>query len=285
MITYVPLFYSGKKLIKKMKKIAVTFITILFPVFLFGQILNLDRTIEVDTSQNNKKKYAAIVSAAINTVQQKYSFVDGNLGYDFTHFMPKNYILVLSGKADLTKSGNQVLNNIGYNHLRFRDNDTRILSPEPFLQYQWNTTLGLFQRYLAGCNLRVCIYNRSKADIYYGGGVMYESEHWNYNGVTDLSLIPTYDTVIKNNNVKTNEYIKASISISSSCDIVTAVFLQNKIDDFVNTYRLSDYTSLNLRVSRKLFFSISGDIAYDNKPVVPINNINYTLVSSLSIHL
>jgi hypothetical protein len=267
-----------------MKKIAVTLITILFPLFLFGQILNLDRTIEVDTSHNNKKKYAAIVSASINTVQQKYSFIDGNLGYDFTHYLPKNYILVLSGKADLTKSGSQVLNNVGYAHLRFRDNDTRILSPEPFLQYQWNTTLGLLQRYLAGCNLRVCIYNRSKADIYYGGGVMYESEHWNYEGVTDPYYYG-YDTVIKNNNYKTNQYIKASISISNSCDLVTAIFLQNKISDFVNTYRLSNYTSLNLRVSRKLFFSISGDVAYDSNPVVPINKINYTLVSSLSIKL
>jgi hypothetical protein len=268
-----------------MKKAFVTGLSLLYPALIFSQILNLDRTVEVDTSNNHHKKYAAILGASFNSVQQTVSFVNGAVNYDFTHFMPKNHILVLSGRADITTSGNQTLNNIGYAHLRYRDNDTRILSAEPFLQYQWNYTLGLLQRSLAGCNLRVQVYNREKADIYYGVGLMYESELWNYNGVPYDNYYYHYDSTVKNNNVKTNEYIKASITVSPSCDIVTAIFLQNKIDDFTNTYRLSDYTSINLRISRKLFFSVSGDIAYDNNPVVPIHNINYTLYSSLSIRL
>jgi len=84
---------------------------------------------------------------------------------------------------------------------------------------------------------------------------------------------------------KTNQYVKASISISNSCDIVTAVFLQNKIDDLINSYRLSNYTTISLRVSKKLTFSLSGDISYDNKPVVPINNTLYTMISTLAIKI
>ena len=268
-----------------MKKVFLPIVMLLIPLFSFGQILNLDRTIEVDSAQMSKKKYAAVLGASFSSVQQVYSFIDGSLTYDFTHYMPKKHILVLSGRGSLTSNGTQVIQNSGFSHLRYRDNDTRRFSPEPFTQYQWNATLGLVHRYLLGCNLRVQLYNKTSADIYYGLGAMYENEQWNYHGVTEPLLIPYYWNIITNKFYKSNQYIKASITISSSCDVVTAVFLQNKIDDFANSYRLSNYLTFNLRVSRKIYFALSSDISYDNKPVVPIKNTLYSLTSTLSVRL
>ncbi len=268
-----------------MKRTVIFFFTLLYPVLLFSQILNLDRTVEVDSSYNSKKKYAAILGASFYSVQQKYSFIDESLTYDFTHYLPKNHILVLSGKTNITSSGNTVFQNMGFAHLRYRDNDTRKFSAEPFTQYQWNHTLGLIQRYLLGCNLRVQLLNNTKMDIYYGLGVMYENEQWNYDGVINPDLIPIDWKVIKNDFYKTNQYVKAAISLSDNCDVVSAIFLQNKIDDFMNTYRLSNYTTFNIRINSKFYFAISGDISYDNKPVVPIKNTFYSMVSSLSLRL
>ncbi len=266
-----------------MKRLLVAFFSIICPAFSFGQILNLDRTVEVDSTEH--KKYAAVIGASFNTLQQTYSFVDESISYDFTRYMPKNYILVLSGKSNLTTSGSSVIQNLGYIHLRFRDNDTRHVSAEPFTQYQWNATLGLVQRYLLGCNMRIQLLNNTKADIYYGVGLMFENEEWNYAGVTDLSKLPANLDPITNNFYKTNQYVKASISINDHCDLVSAVFLQNKIDDIIRSYRLSNYTTFNIRISKKFYFAVSADISYDNNPVVPINNTIYSLASTLSVRL
>jgi len=268
-----------------MKRSILILLTLIYPVFLFSQILNLDRTVEADPSDTTKKKFAAVLGASFTSYQQKYSFVDEALNFDLTYYMPKDHILVLSGKSDFTSTGGDVIQNLGYIHLRYRDNDTRIVSLEPFTQYQWNITLGLIQRYLAGCNLRIQLINNAKEDVYYGVGVMYENEKWNYNGVTNPDLIPPNAPIINNDFYKTNQYIKGSFSINANCDIVDAVFLQNKISDFLNAYRLSDYLTFNIRISKKFFFSVSADIAYDNKPVVPITNPIYTFVSTISIKL
>jgi hypothetical protein len=256
-------------------------------MLLHGQILNLDRTIEADSVNMSKKiKLAALLGASFYTFQQTTGFINEALNYDVTNYLPKDHILVLSGKYNITTSEGAIIQNLGYIHLRYRDNDTRKLSLEPFTQYQWNTTIGLIQRYLIGCNLRVRIFENAKADIYYGVGAMFENEDWNYKGVTDYALIPANaPPLVIDNFYKTNQYLKASISISNSCDIVTAVFLQNKIDDLINSYRLSNYTTISLRVSKKLTFSLSGDISYDNKPVVPINNTLYTMISTLAIKI
>ena len=266
-----------------MKRILPILIAILYPVFSFSQILNLDRTAHYDTS--SKKKFVTVLGASFMTLQQTYSYIDGALTYDFTHFMPKHYILVLNGKANVISTGTYTVQNLGFNHLRFRDNDTRSISPEPFAQYQWNITLGLVQRYLLGCNARIKLYQGTNGNIYYGLGAMYENEIWSYNGVKD----PTYYywpwKTIKNDFYKSNQYIKAAISISDNCDLVTAIFLQNKIDNPLNYFRLSNYTTFNIRASKKVYFALSGDIAFDNHPIVPINNTIYSFYSTLSVRL
>lgn len=266
-----------------MKKTLITLFVVLCPAILFAQILNLDRMVNYDTT--GKKKYVAVLGASVSGLQQTYSYINAAATYDFSYYLPKNYIFVLSGKANFTTTGTYTIQNLGYTHIRFRDNDTRNISPEPFAQYQWNITLGLVQRYLLGCNARIKLYNREKADIYYGLGAMYENEIWSYNGVKDPTYMYWPWKTIKNDFYKSNQYIKAAISISKNCDLVTAIFLQNKVDDPVNVYRLSNYTTFNIRATRKLYFAISGDISYDNKPVVPINNTIYSFYSTLSISL
>lgn len=264
-----------------MKKILLATYCFIVPFISSAQILNLDRTVTVDTT--TKKKYAAVLGASFSSFHQTYSFIDEGLYYDLTFYMPKKHILVLSGKNNVTSTGGTIIQNQGYIHLRYRDNDTKKLSLEPFAQYQWNTTIGLEQRYLGGCNLRVRILKKKKADIYYGLGGMYEGERWNYHGVTDTSLLYLYYyPAVEAHYFKSSQYLKASIAISESADLVTAVFLQNRINDPVNSYRLSNYTTLSLRIAKKIYFAISSDISYDNNPVVPIKQTLYSISSSLS---
>lgn len=251
---------------------------------LSAQILNLDRTIYGDSSSMKKKvRIDGVIGASYYSYQQTSSFVNEALNYDFNYYAPKNYILVLSGKYNVTTAGGVIFQNMGYAHLRFRDNDTRRFSPEPFAQYQWNNTIGLIQRSLIGCNLRIRLLENAKADIYYGVGMMLESEEWDYDGVTDPNLLPANTDNINNLFYKTNQYIKCSFSVNRNCDLVTAFFFQNKVDDFTNTFRISNYTTMNIAISRKFTFAITSEYSYDNNPVVPIKQNLYTIISTINL--
>lgn len=260
------------------------FLTLLVSVITFSsiaQVLDADRADDSDTLQ---KKLNCIIGINGSADKQKKNLVDGSTVIDLTYLLPKEHLLIFKGNSDFTTNGNEFLQNSGYLHLRYRDNDTRILSTEYFTQYQWNGLLGMKSRNLVGSNLRWMVLDKSyKNDLFLGLGIMYENENWNYKGVKSIPDYTLYsDTSVQK--FRINQYVKCAFVINDNIDFVLTNFIQSDIKDLLAP-RVSTNAAINFQMLKHIGLSINLESMYDFKPVVPIDKFIYSLKMQLNIKL
>lgn len=246
-----------------------------------AQVLDADRA---DDSDTLKKKVNCIIGISGSADKQKKNLVDGSTVVDFTYLLPQKHLLIFKGNSDFTTNGNEFLQNSGYLHLRYRDNDTKFLSTEYFMQYQWNGLLGMKSRNLVGSNLRWMVLDKSyKNDLFLGLGIMYENENWNYKGVKSISDYSLYnDTTVQK--ARINQYVKCAFVINDNIDFVLTNFIQSDIKDLLAP-RVSTNAAINFKMLKHIGLSINLESMYDFKPVVPIDNFIYSLKMQLNIKL
>jgi hypothetical protein len=274
--------YSTNTIFVRMKKLF--FQKLVFLIWLgictsaSAQILNIDRTGSVDTTG---KRFFAFIGLSASADKQKKDLVDVSSSGDFSYLLPDSFVVVFKVSTDLTTNGSDVIQNAGFFHLRWRDNDSRILYPEVFTQFQWNGVLGMEQRKLIGSNLRWRTLRSPNNSMFMGLGVMYEQERWNFNGVPDSEI---YDSLpdIQAKKWRINHYIKWSWRISDKTDFVLANFTQIPVDK-LNKPRIASNASVNFKFLKWLGFSVGYDSIYDLDPVVPISNYYYSLKGQLNL--
>lgn len=264
-----------------MRNLFLTLVGCVISFVSMAQVLDADRAEASDTLE---KKVNCIIGINGSADKQKKNLVDGSTIIDFTYLLPQNHILIFKGNSDFTTNGSEFLQNSGYLHFRYRDNDTRSLSTEYFTQYQWNGLLGMKSRKLAGSNLRWMLLDKSyKNDLFLGLGLMYENESWNYKGVKSISDYSLYkDTSVQK--VRINQYVKCAFVINDNIDFVLANFIQLDIKDLLSP-RVSTNAALNFKLLKHLGLSINFESTYDFKPVVPIDKFIYSLKMQLNIKL
>ena len=247
----------------------------------FAQVLDADRADNVDTLS---KKLNCIIGLNGSADKQKKNLVDGSTVIDLTYALPKKHILIFKGNSDFTTNGNEFLQNSGYLHLRYRDDDTRKFSSEYFLQYQWNGLLGMKSRELAGYNYRWMVLDNSiKNDLFLGLGLMYENENWNYKGVNSSVDYSMYnDTSVTK--IRINQYIKSAFFINENVDIVLTNFIQSDLKN-ISKPRISTNAAFNFEMLKHLGLSLNFESMYDFKPVVPIDKFIYSIKLQLNIKL
>ena len=117
-----------------------------------SQVLNIDRKIESDTIFRRVR--ANINFTFSNDKQKKNLIVFSNVS-EIDYFLKKKYLFVFLTKTELAFTGLTALKNNGFFQLRFRDNDSRKISPDLYVQYQWNGVQGMERRSLVGINARM----------------------------------------------------------------------------------------------------------------------------------
>jgi hypothetical protein len=244
----------------------------------YGQVLDADRT----KPDSSAKKLNCVIGITGSIDKQKKNLVDGATSVDLSNNIFNNHIIIFKGTFDFTTNGNEFLQNSGYLHLRFRDNDTRLLSPEYFIQYQWNGLLGMKGRKLVGTNLRWMVLDRTyKNDLFLGLGVMYEDEGWNYKGVNSITDYSLYnDTTVQK--IRINQYIKCAFSIGNNIDFVLSNFIQSDIKNIFKP-RISTNVAINFQLHKHFGLSINSESMYDLNPVVPIDKFIYSTKLQLNI--
>jgi len=264
-----------------MRNLFLTLIGCVISFKSMAQVLDADRA---DGSDTLKKKVNCIIGISGSADKQKKDLIDGSTVIDFTYLFPKERILIFKGNSDFTTNGSEFLQNSGYLHLRYRDNDTRSFSTEFFSQYQWNGLLGMKSRNLIGCNLRWMVLDKSyKNDLFLGLGLMYENENWNYKGVKSIPDYTLYsDTSVQK--VRINQYVKCAFVFNDNIDFVIANFIQSDIKDLLSP-RVSTNAAVNLKMLKHVGLSINFESMYDFKPVVPIDKFIYSLKMQLNIKL
>lgn len=247
-----------------------------------SQVLNIDREGSEDTIP---KKIKAYFGFSFSSDKQKKNLLDFNNTSEINYFFSKNYVGLFLAKTDLALNGKTINENNGYFQFRIRDNDTRKVAPDVFIQYQWNGILGLNDRSLGGLNARFKFLENRKSDLYIGLGAFYEVENWN-------PFISAY--AYSNSNVQSkvhremfrlNMMAKFALKISKNIDFAGISYLQSPLNSNFSKPRWFFDSNLNFIVNKHISFNIHYDHNLDLYRALPIENYYYSLTTGIQINL
>ncbi len=238
-----------------------------------AQVLNVDREIEIDSLP---KKWKGYIDLSASSDKQQNNVLDISNQIEVNRFLANNYVCIASTATDIILNGKQVIQNDGYIQLRYRDNDSRKISNESYIQYQWNGLLGMDYRRIAGTNARFKLREKAHSDLYAGLGVFYEMERWNWSGVEPL-LVPTDATTIDRNIFRINQYVKYAVQLNDIVDVSAISYLQFPVtNQYLNPRWFLDINT-HVKISKRTNFTIHWDQTYDNNRVVPVSTFIYSL--------
>lgn len=255
------------------KSIALYILITFCKTSLLGQVLNIDREIEIDSLHDKIETY---VNLSFNTDKLKKELIDLSVKIESDLFIKNNYVLVALYSNDVTLNGSDFIQNQGYLHFRFRDHEKRKYSSESFIQYQWNGPLGMDYRQLAGNNLRYKILEKQNIDFYTGVGLFYEIEQWNLNGINSTAD-PIQPNLFNRQLFRLNSYFKTAYQVNENVDISTITYFQFPLNSNILNARWFFDLNTTLKIGKKSNCVIHWDNTFDNYRLVPISNFYYSL--------
>ncbi len=262
-------------------KNTILILCLFFAGNLFSQVLNIDREIETDTTF---RRVRANFNFTFSNDKQKKNLVDFANVSEIDYFLKKKYLFVFLTKTELSFNGLTALENNGFFQLRFRDNDSRKISPDVFVQYQWNGVQGMERRSLLGINARMRWLEKRKSDLYTGVGVFYESEKWN-------PFLGSYAfnsgglSIVNRNLFRLNLTAKFALKIAKNIDFAGATFVQFPLNSHFTTPRWFFDSNLFFTVNKHLEFTIHYDHNLDSYRPLPIDNYYYSISTGINIKL
>ena len=246
-----------------------------------SQVANIDREISND-SAFKKNEFSGVF--AISSDKQKNNIIDLSTNFEFDKNFKNKYVFITNFRNDAVFFGNSNVQNEGLIHFRYRDRDTRKISTEEFVQYQWNGAWGLESRYLTGINLRVKITDKKDFDFYYGSGLFYEWEKWNWSGVKDEDLITINQANKTREMLRLNQYLKFAGKLSKTLDLAAVSFLQFPMKGQFFSPRWYFETNAYLLIGKHFNLVLHWDHTLDQNTLVPIDDFYYGFSTGLQIN-
>jgi len=265
-----------------MKKILLLFCLIQSLNIANAQIINIDRELNSDSILKN---WQFQVAASYSSDKQQNNINDLNTSFEVTRFLANKYAIIAAAQVNSTISGRTTIQNEGFLHLRYRDVDSRKLSPEYYMQYQWNGAWGMQSRALYGANLRYKILDRTGFDLFTGIGLFQQYEVWNWNGVNDIALYPNHPDLITDNKLRVNNYLKLAKKIARNLDFAITSIQQFNAISIANNPHFRWYLigQVNYDINKNFKLSFNWDHVYDFKPLLPINKFYYGYSTTLNL--
>ena len=227
--------------------------------------------IESQRLRNDTTRIAGIAGLAYSYKQTndvKLTDIDASLILQLRSKNKKD-ILLLLGNYELLRTSTQSLTNTGFGHIRFTHKFNSFLRMEAFTQYQTNEKLNLKNRHLLGVGPRLRVFNRKNADSALGCLYMAEWEET----TDDMSGLILYHRV--------SSYLSFNFVIKEDfCEITSITYYQPLINDF-NDYRLSNNTSLHIKLLKNLGFETGVRYSFDSQP--PAGVINNTFSTTMGV--
>jgi hypothetical protein len=262
-----------------MKYIAVSFFTLLI-FTVHAQIINIDK---VDTTAYIQKAiWDGSFSSGLEIDKQKATLYDASNFLDAS-LQKYHELYIFSASERFTYNGPQDILNTGYLHLRWRHDYKEQLHPETYVQYQWDSKIGLLSRIVAGGNIRYNFWHRKRWEMTFATGLMYENELWDYAAV-DSSKVPPNPVNIRTSLIKSNSYIKWEGKVTSNSNIAIALFYQGSFNDFFEP-RIATNLSFDVNISTHFSLGLKYAGVYNSNPVVPIFKFYYSLSNSITYKL
>lgn len=265
-----------------MQQLFILLVFILLSIHSFSQVLIIDRD-NLSADSLSRQNLSAFIGFGFNINKQKTTVLDLNQNSDIGYLFLDHALYFISNIKIVASGANELVNS-GHLHLRYRSQRNKILQPEVFGQYQWEGARGLEERILSGVNGRLRLQHDTLGSIYFGLGLMYEHERWNYSAV-DTELLPAETPNVIVDRPRINSYLKISRSISPSAGFSVVGYVQASPDEDIKYPRIASSARLQLKITNKVEFSVNFNNIYDLKPVVPIDKHFFSLGNSLVIRL
>ena len=250
-----------------------------FSFHINSQILNIDREGSNDTIP---KKIKAHFCFDFSSDKQKKNLLNFNNSTEINYYLPKNHVVLFLGKTDFALNGSTVNENNGYFQLRVRDNDTRKISPDFYIQYQWNGIQGLSNRSIGGVNARFKFLEKRKSDLYFGLGTFYEVENWNP-FISSYAYTNSLESIVHREMLRLNVMTKFALKLTDNIDFAGISYLQFPINSNFDKPRWFLDSKINFIISKHLSFLIQYEHNLDHYRALSIANYYYSL--SIGIQL
>lgn len=258
-------------------------ILLFFAVFISynvqAQILNIEKMrLEKDTA----KVFLVKATLALNANNRSAADKDPVhlFSYEFdvnTVFYPGDHAYIFVSKLDYLQLNKQGVLNYGYFHGRSNFLRESKVNYETFVQYSFDALRGLDPRWVFGGAVRLNMINSDKTTFVVGVGGMYEYEKWKY---------PRSRETIEASLFKSSNYLSLQKTLNSYLDLNLISYYQVGYDKTIDAFRnrISGSVVLNAKITERFSLTNSFDLAYEDKPLVPITKFIYTLKTGLSIN-
>ncbi len=248
-----------------MKTALFLFLSLLFADVVKSQVLNVERVrADADTTGWTGELGADF---SLNKYNDQIIKVGGQA--NAAYFSEKHGYLLLSNIDLVNVDGNSLVSN-GYIHLRSTLFRKQSLSPELFVQYQYNNNMGLQNRALTGMGVRYTFLSRPNLRGHVSTGFMYEFEEW---GLSD-------NNTIKNEYIKSTSNLVVRGQLNPQTSLTMIGYYQARPDRFFKP-RATSENQLNIRMSRSITFRVSFTMTYDVEPVIDVPNLTYELKNGI----
>lgn len=165
--------------------------------------------------------------------------------------------------------------NLMLQHIRYNRAISDNFLWELYTQYEYNEFLLLDRRVLGGTGPRLALFNTPKGGMWLGTSAMLESERLNPEGIAP-SQSPEYM------DVRWSTYITGTLTPSDTTSWVTTIYIQPRFEAF-SDYRFSAETGLNLKVNKRLSFSLDAKLRHDETPPMTPDGSAEVLTTDMSV--
>ena len=235
-----------------------------------SQILKVDKS-HLSTDSANYLTGAADLRFQLNnlasTPQQQNSLVSIHSLLDLVYVTPNKAIITIN-ELQYFKIGDGPFLNTGSAHVRVNWSRNTFLSPETFVQIQYDQSRQMKQRFLYGGGTRFN-FIRGDNSLHAGIGIFREQEIWeNQDGI---SVDVTFN--------KFNSYFGGEVNLNDHIELNSIAYFQTAYDNTIDAWRHRVNGTLELkdRITKafQLKLALSGSL--DSRPIIAINRFFYSL--------
>lgn len=254
-------------------KVVFVFLKVIFITNINAQVLNVDRENGQDSI---KKNVMASIAFSFSSDKQKNRFIEFSNINELDYFLKNKYLFLLINEADISYNGKKAIENNGYVQVRFRDNDSRKISPDAYCQFQWNGILGMENRSLAGMNARFLFVEKNKSDLFISVGTFYEIEKWN-SGLSSYNYQNDSKIVVNREMFRLNLVVKSAFKMGNKIDFAATSYVQFPINSNFLKPRWTFDSNLYFEITKHVNFLIHYDHSFDEYRALPIDSFYYAV--------
>ncbi|MEM6522897.1 MAG: hypothetical protein AAF693_03855 [Bacteroidota bacterium] len=258
-------------------KYAIFAMMLIFHLNSFSQILKVDKQ---DIDSDSVDYWMGSVSFDFNvnnrstTETEEVTFRGLVAHGDLVHLSDNNAYILINTINYFRSTGGSLIST-GYAHFRINFLRKKKLSYETFIQVQYDDGRRMPYRFLSGGGLRFNLNKNDEFKLHAGIGAMIETERW--------KSIGNESELIERNILKNSSYLSSQITFNDFVSFDLIAYYQGGYDSKSDLFRsrISGDAFLKVKVTERLSFTTNFSLQYEDRPVIPINNLIYSLTNGL----